>query len=93
MNIKLFKLMAAAILASQVSALFCMEHGDHTCDVTSCDYEFFGIRNGQRLQNIAFFVPIGLPSNRFYCSRDGQWCYNPKTQRVKSCNQESSLNN
>ncbi|KAF9347427.1 hypothetical protein BGX34_003158 [Mortierella sp. NVP85] len=46
---KLFKVLLAAAVVSQASATFCVEQGDHTCDMTQCEMEFFGISNGNNV--------------------------------------------
>ncbi|KAK3836314.1 MAG: hypothetical protein J3R72DRAFT_493794 [Linnemannia gamsii] len=82
-------LLLAAIFASQVSARFCLNAADVVCDVTWCDFEYVGVRNGESLDSIHFMVPIGLPSDQWYCG--DEWRYNPKRHRVRACGQEGEV--
>ncbi|KAK3843707.1 MAG: hypothetical protein J3R72DRAFT_473663 [Linnemannia gamsii] len=92
MTIKLIRLLLAAVVISQASARFCIEQGEHTCDETKCEMEFFGVSNGRRLQNIVWynFHIVGAPGE-FLCSYNGDWCLHTRSMRVKACNQESAL--
>jgi hypothetical protein len=91
MTIKLFQLLLAVVLVSSASATFCINPTEVTCDWGSCDYSFEGVRNGETLGEVHFFVPIGMPSDHFYESTDNTWSYNPKQQRVRACDQEGEL--
>ncbi|KAK3821857.1 MAG: hypothetical protein J3Q66DRAFT_334496 [Benniella sp.] len=92
---KLFKVLLAAAVVSQVSARFCVEQGEHSCDsMTHCEMEFRGFSNGRDVGNVAFNnYHFGGTEPRWVCTSNGDWCLHTTTMRVKACNKETALDN
>ncbi|KAF9360463.1 hypothetical protein BGX34_007751, partial [Mortierella sp. NVP85] len=69
----------ATICVSTVSA--------EVCVIKSVNNEYYGTSNGAVIGKVV----VTGKENKFYCSENGFWCFNPAKKSIRACGREATI--